>query len=184
MIYRKLAERARKQKYIYTQTHTHIHIENCDSCPLSLFRDSEAGGPCLSLCLWQGTQYTAAEACVACTFQLLLLPPLLLAFLGVVAGVWKINCTSTALPLLLAMRICHLHNVCVSVSRSMYACVYVCAEEKKAIQEKHLQIFYLRQFSFIHATAAHVVSVADFLAVAACLFDTIGQLLLPINNYH
>lgn len=53
-----------------------------------------------------------------------------------------------------------------------------------AIEEKHLQIFYLRQFSFIHATAAHVVSVADFLAVAACLFDTIGQLLLPINNYH
>lgn len=76
-------------------------------------------------------------ACVACTFQLLalLLPPLLLALLAVVAGVWKINCTSTALPLLLAMRICHLHNVCVCVcrcARSMYACVYVCAEEKKS----------------------------------------------------
>lgn len=59
----------------------------------------------------------------------------------------------------------------------------MCAQKKKAIEEKHLQILYLRQFSFIHATAAHV-SVVDFLAVAACLLDAMGQLLLPINNYH
>lgn len=74
--------------------------------------------------------------------------------------------------------------VCVGV-RVVCMRVCMCAQKKKkAIEEKHLQIFYLRQFSFIHATAAHVVSVADILAVAACLFDTIGQLLLPINNYH
>lgn len=107
------------------------------------------------------------------------------ARVAVVAGLWKINCTSTALPpLLLAMRICHLHNVCVW-TMSVCVCVRVCVRRRKKKQlRKSICKFYTYDSFLLSMPPPLMFLFADFLAVAACLFDAMGQLLLPINNYH
>lgn len=160
-IYNKISlKNTNTKKSQATHTHTHKDPTAALSLSLSLFslklealvypiaRNSISGSRRSLRRLHVSAAAAAASATAAAAAA---------ARVAVVAGLWKINCTSTALPpLLLAMRICHLHNVCVD-DECVCLCASMCAQKKKkAIEEKHLQILYLRQFSFIHATAAHV----------------------------
>lgn len=136
MIYRKLAERARKHKYIYT--HTHTYIKRVALSPYFVILKLEALVYPNAYGKEPNTrqQKPASPARFSCCFCRRLCWRCLLLLLACGKSIvrrQRCRCCWQCASAICTMCVC----VC-RCARSMYACVYVCAEEKKKQLKKSI----------------------------------------------